>query len=726
MNNKVKKRGTALLLVLTGIMGQFTYSTTSVAAQNIEESVTELNLVNNGDFETPNENLKKKPIWELNANKNNEKVEDKALVAKISGNSFGHISPGTTDAAILQKIATTPGKTYILKAKIKVTANNGLQPAGVYLTTYSTDATEKKENVITEIDYTGKNYSSFVEQSFEFKAATKYSYIGIIKRNNTEKSANIFQTSISIDDVQVVEKDNNYVTQWEESFSGDELNQDVWGYELGSIRGNEQQHYVNSKDNVALKDGNLILKITDRKDQYKNPRGGKSARDVVYNSGSVRTHGKKEFLYGRIEMRAKLPKGKGAFPAFWTLGSDFILDGDINKAQGYGWPACGEIDIMEMIGAPTSQREAQEKKEGNQSNKIVYGTPHFYYSKATSDGDKDGSYSPTELGGNKVLGENLADEYHVYGINWSPDKIEWYIDDVVYNTMYLDNDERLIAAAKAFQKPQYIQLNLAAGGNWAQNAGKYLAVDDTTFKVDWVRWLQNNEQKTASEEYYANASKITGVNDVVMNIGETPDLLKGISTSKENYIVDYSVDDEYMFNNEGGLTNVTLKVSGKSDKGALSKLEEGVYNIHYSAYDSTGTLSSGQITPTQKIARESSLLIVLARSLNVKRGATLSSISLPKGFKWVNENQVVKENTKFDAIFQKSENERSVKLALPVTIIDDTTSLKATVTDSTQKEQNISRKKISAVKTSDDKKLEDFLFTSLLSGMILYLLKNKR
>ena len=109
----------------------------------------------------------------------------------------------------------------------------------------------------------------------------------------------------------------------------------------------------------------------------------------------------------------------------------------------------------------------------------------------------------------------------------------------------------------------------------------------------------------------------------------------------------------------------------------------------------------------------------------MKKGATLSSISLPKGFKWVNENQVVKENTKFDAIFQKSENERSVKLALPVTIIDDTTSLNVTVTDSIPKEQNISRKKISAVKTSDDKKLEDFLFTSLLSGMILYLLKNK-
>lgn len=718
MDNRVERRGIALLLVLAGIMGQFTYSTTSVAAQNIEESVTELNLVNNGDFETPNANLQNRNIWQLNAENN------KAEIAVVDSNSFGHIKPGITDASVLQKIATTPGKTYKFEVKIKVTANNSLVPAGAYLAAYSTNETGEKGDVINEIDYTDKKYSHFVEQSFEFTAKTEYSYIGIMKKNNDEIKERVVQTAISIDDVRVVEKDNNYVTQWEESFSGDELNQDVWGYELGSIRGNEQQHYVNSKENVSLKDGNLILKITERKDRYKNPRGGDSARDVVYNSGSVRTHGKKEFLYGRIEMRAKLPEGKGAFPAFWTLGSDFTLDGDINEAQGYGWPACGEIDIMEMIGAPTSQRENQEQKEGNQSNKIVYGTPHFYYSKG--DTDKDGSYSPTELGGNKVLGENLADEYHVYGINWSPDKIEWYIDDVVYNTMYLDNDERLAAAAKAFQRPQYIQLNLAAGGNWAKNAGKYLAEDDTTFKVDWVRWLQNDEQKAASEAYYADASKITGVNDVVMNVGETPDLLKGISTPKENYIVDYSVDDEYMFNNEGGLTNATLKVRGKSDKNALSKLEEGVYNIYYSAYDSTGTLSSGQITPTQKIARESSLLIVLTSSLNVKKGATLSSISLPKGFKWVNENQVVKENTKFDAIFQKSEKERSVKLALPVTIIDDTTSLNVTVTDSIQKEQNISRKKISAVKTSDDKKLEDFLFTSLLSGMILYLLKNKR
>lgn len=115
-----------------------------------------------------------------------------------------------------------------------------------------------------------------------------------------------------------------------------------------------------------MRDGNLVLKATDRakEDQYKNPRGN---RQVIYNSGSVRTHGKQEFLYGRIEMRAKLPKGRGAFPAFWTLGADFTLDGKINGKQGYGWSRCGEIDIMELLGG----------YEGEARNKQVWGDTTF-------------------------------------------------------------------------------------------------------------------------------------------------------------------------------------------------------------------------------------------------------------------------------------------------------------------------------------------------------------
>ena len=221
------------------------------------------------------------------------------------------------------------------------------------------------------------------------------------------------------------EEEGEYELLWEDDFSENDLDLDVWGYELGSVRGNEQQHYVDSKENVFLRDGNLVLKVTDRAvgDQYMNPRGGANARKVIYNSGSVRTHAKKEFLYGRIEMKAKLPKGKGAFPAFWTLGADFSLDGDINSEQGYGWPSCGEIDIMEIIGAPTAERAAQgEIKEGAQSNSKVYATPHFYWKGATGDPDRDGSYSPFELGKNYDIGEDLNNEYHIFGINWTP---EW-------------------------------------------------------------------------------------------------------------------------------------------------------------------------------------------------------------------------------------------------------------------------------------------------------------
>ncbi len=83
----------------------------------------------------------------------------------------------------------------------------------------------------------------------------------------------------------------------------------------------------------------------------------------------------------------------------------------------------------------------------------------------------------------------------------SPDKIEWYVDGVVYNTLDLTTDERAKAAAACFNKPQYIQLNLATGGNWAKNAGYYLGKDDTKFVIDYVRYYRSDEQKAAAEAY---------------------------------------------------------------------------------------------------------------------------------------------------------------------------------------------------------------------------------
>ena len=467
------------------------------------------------------------------------------------------------------------------------------------------------------------------------------------------------------------EEEGEYELLWEDDFSENDLDLDVWGYELGSVRGNEQQHYVDSEENVFLRDGNLVLKVTDRavEDQYMNPRGGANARKVIYNSGSVRTHAKKEFLYGRIEMKAKLPKGKGAFPAFWTLGADFLLDGDINSEQGYGWPSCGEIDIMEIIGAPTAERAAQgEIKEGAQSNSKVYATPHFYWKGATGDPDRDGSYSPFELGKNYDIGEDLNNEYHIFGINWTPEKIEWYIDDVIYNTMeFKDDNGRMSAAAASLNRPQYIQFNLATGGNWAKNAGLHLGEDNTEFTIDWVRWMQDDEQKAAAEAYYQDNPVITGVKDITMIEGTTPDLLKGISVNKIDYSIDYSIEDEYMFSNTGGLTNSTLRCSGVNDIEKLAELEPGLYNIFYTAAPLGETLS-GPVTPTPKVKRESSILVVLPKELDGEtitnltglKGANLSTVTLPDNFNWVDGDQKIDGNT-YSVKYTKVNKENDVR-----------------------------------------------------------------
>ena len=164
--------------------------------------------------------------------------------------------------------------------------------------------------------------------------------------------------------------DEKYEVIWKDEFDGtgaidnNGLDNSKWGYELGCIRGVEQQHYTKDKENVHVDDGKLVLEVTDRakESQYKNPRGD---RQVIYNSGSVRTHGKQDFLFGRIEVLAKLPEGQATFPAFWTLGSDFTLDGSINGDQGDGWPLSGEIDIMESIGDPNFVYETLHYSDTN-------------------------------------------------------------------------------------------------------------------------------------------------------------------------------------------------------------------------------------------------------------------------------------------------------------------------------------------------------------------------
>jgi sialidase-1 len=258
-----------------------------------------LDKVSNGKFDE--EYKSSKNNWQFKEGNNSH-------IISAQDNKYAKIDPGTIDEHILQKISTVSGKTYSMQADVKIDSDK--IEDGMYLVAKSV-VNGKQGPVIKQIKITGVQ-GEWTHKSFDFTATTSETYIGLVKWADKMVN-NVISASASIDNVSVKENDKYYLI-WEDNFSEEELNQKDWGYELGSIRGNEQEHYTDSKDNVFIKDGNLVLKVTNRKgeDQYTNPRGGSDAREVIYDSGSVRTAGKREFLYGRIEMRAKLPKGKGA------------------------------------------------------------------------------------------------------------------------------------------------------------------------------------------------------------------------------------------------------------------------------------------------------------------------------------------------------------------------------------------------------------------------------
>ena len=192
----------------------------------------------------------------------------------------------------------------------------------------------------------------------------------------------------------------------------------VWGRDVGPARqNNEMQTYTDGNANAFLDGkGNLVIEAR------KEPSQGRE-----YTSARLRTKGTFEQRYGKMEARMMLPKGQGIWPAFWMLGAD------IDKV---GWPKCGEIDILEYIG-----REP----------KTVYGTLH----------------GPGYSGGAGIQGKTLSDTlgtaFHDYAVEWTPEKIVWTFDGKPYFTV----DAKDVGNKDwPFEKPQFLILNLAVGGEW--------------------------------------------------------------------------------------------------------------------------------------------------------------------------------------------------------------------------------------------------------------------
>lgn len=232
-----------------------------------------------------------------------------------------------------------------------------------------------------------------------------------------------------------------------------------WAYEYGLIRNNEAQYYTDSLKNARVEDG--FLKIEAIKEPIKNAafvsadeQGWKKNTEFAsYTSASITTRSIADWQYGIIEVKAKIPGGVGLWPAIWMLGN--------NYAEA-GWPDCGEIDIMEHVGY---------------NRDTVYGTIHT------------GAYNHmigTQKGSNTFI-EKPYDEFHLYSIEWTPEKIDFFLDGKQYFNVV---NEHKTEQEWPFDQPFFLKLNVAVGGSW----GGVHGIDDTVFPqqmvIDYVRVYQ--------------------------------------------------------------------------------------------------------------------------------------------------------------------------------------------------------------------------------------------
>ncbi|WP_371374071.1 family 16 glycosylhydrolase [Thalassotalea aquiviva] len=305
--------------------------------------------------------------------------------------------------------------------------------------------------------------------------ATAATLVGCGGGAETSTNPDVIDPSVPVSDWQLV---------WADEFDGDAIDTQKWNHEVNCDGGGnqEKQCYTDSEENSFVSDGTLKIVAKPSLEAA-----------LPYTSARMTTQNKGDFKYGRIEARMKLPKGQGAWPAFWMMPSDEV----------YGeWPKSGEIDIVEAV----NLGEATE--DGSAENR-VYGTLH--YGRAWNDKSEPGRpYS---------VDSNPGDEFHTYAIEWEEGEIRWYVDNYLYSTQrkakpllnadgvpvglehkgwYSENYDPITGELTTywgnapFDQDFHLILNFAVGGNWAENKNS-LGIDAAAFEggntmeVDYVR-----------------------------------------------------------------------------------------------------------------------------------------------------------------------------------------------------------------------------------------------
>jgi len=251
-------------------------------------------------------------------------------------------------------------------------------------------------------------------------------------------------TLIGVDNTGYVSADSypGKALAWSDEFDGDVIDLQNWTYDLGASGwGNQElQNYTSNSENCYVSSGKLFIVA--------------KQEGVHYTSARMKSIGLQEFQHGRIDVRAILPYGQGIWPAIWMLGANF---------PSSGWPACGEIDIMELVGSSPS---------------TVHGTIHF--------GADWNQHNYVGQGTSLPSGQTFADEFHVFSIEWDESGITWLIDDQPY---YSVTSTVTGSQPYPFDNPFFFILNVAVGGQWP-------GYPDTTttfpqfMAIDYVRVFQ--------------------------------------------------------------------------------------------------------------------------------------------------------------------------------------------------------------------------------------------
>jgi Glycosyl hydrolases family 16/Calx-beta domain len=326
-------------------------------------------------------------------------------------------------------------------------------PAGVAKISFALSAPAKKDIIVfystsDSSAKSGQDYKSIINGQTQIQhGSISFSVQIPIYSDTLQKNDLVFKVHIdsvingliSNRDIRVNIINVDYARLvWSDEFNDSIINTSNWNFEKGNNNGwgnNELEVYTDLPSNAYISNGCLVIKALSE--------GGS------YTSARMTTQNKQTFVRGKVEIRAKLPKGKGIWPALWMLGSDITT---------VNWPQCGEIDIMELLGQDPS---------------TVYGTVHFNNNGHQSIGSS-----------HDLISGSFYDTFHIFSLIWQPHHLNWLID----NQTYLSVADSQISGF-AFNLPQFFIFNIAVGGNWPGNPDS-TTVFPQSMVIDYIRVYQ--------------------------------------------------------------------------------------------------------------------------------------------------------------------------------------------------------------------------------------------